>query len=100
MRIEVTPGDITRQEVDAVVNAANSALLGCFTPFHRCIDNVIHCAAGPLLREECQRRVREIGGALATGEAVLTAGYNLPARWVLHTVGPIVPDGRRRWRVS
>ena len=87
-------GDIATLRVDAIVNAANAALLGCFTPFHRCIDNVIHCAAGPRLREECHRLMAEQGHEEPTGSAKLTPGYNLPAAFVLHTVGPIVPDGR------
>lgn len=83
-------GDITRLKVDAIVNAANSALLGCFHPCHGCIDNAIHSAAGLQLREACQQIMREQGRPEAAGQAKLTGGYNLPARYVLHTVGPIV----------
>ena len=83
-------GDITRLRADAIVNAANSALLGCFHPCHGCIDNAIHSAAGLQLREECRRIMAEQGRPEPNGRARLTEGYNLPARYVLHTVGPIV----------
>lgn len=89
-RIRLWQGDITRLRVDAIVNAANSALLGCFVPMHRCIDNAIHSAAGVQLRLECERIMKEQGGAEPTGRAKMTGGYNLPARHVIHTVGPIV----------
>jgi O-acetyl-ADP-ribose deacetylase (regulator of RNase III) len=82
-------GDISTLRVDAIVNAANAALLGCFEPFHACIDNVIHSAAGPRLREDCQRIMSLQGSSEATGAAKITRGYNLPAAYVLHTVGPI-----------
>ncbi|MGL5273412.1 MAG: protein-ADP-ribose hydrolase [Phocaeicola sp.] len=85
-------GDITRLKVDAIVNAANSALLGCFVPMHRCIDNAIHSAAGAQLRISCNALMQ--GGAEPTGDAKITKGYNLPARYVLHTVGPIVTNGK------
>lgn len=91
--LAVWRGDITSLEVDAIVNAANSELLGCFVPFHACIDNAIHSAAGPRLREECGRLMAAQGAPEATGTAKLTRGYHLPARHVLHTVGPIVPRG-------
>lgn len=89
--IKLWQGDITRLEVDAVVNAANNAGLGCWHPLHRCIDNAIHSAAGVQLRAECQAILH--GCTLGTGHAIITKGYNLPARHVIHTVGPIVPDG-------
>ncbi len=89
-RLRVWQGDITRLEVDAIVNAANSQMLGCFVPLHRCIDNAIHSAAGMELREECDRIMREQGHDEPTGKAKITRGYNLPAKWVIHTVGPIV----------
>ena len=84
MEIEVVAGDITRLEVDAVVNAANSTLLGGGG-----VDGAIHAAAGPRLLEEC-RRVRRTThpDGLPVGEAVVTSGHDLPARWVVHTVGP------------
>lgn len=89
-QISVWQGDITRLRADAIVNAANSALLGCFHPCHGCIDNAIHSAAGLQLRNECHARMTAQGHPEPTGQAKLTKGYNLPARYVLHTVGPIV----------
>ena len=89
-RIILWQGDITRLNADAIVNAANSALLGCFIPCHRCIDNAIHSAAGLQLRAECAALMKRQGHPEETGRAKITAGYNLPARHVLHTVGPIV----------
>lgn len=83
-------GDITRLMVDAIVNAANSALLGCFCPCHGCIDNGIHSAAGLQLRDECSQLMQAQGRQEATGQAKITGAYNLPSRYVLHTVGPIV----------
>ena len=95
-KISIWQGDITRLQVGAIVNAANSQMLGCFVPCHRCIDNAIHSAAGIELREECShymnRRKMQYGSRYEepTGQAVLTKGYNLPAKYVIHTVGPIV----------
>lgn len=89
-RLALWQGDITRLRADAIVNAANSALLGCFYPCHSCIDNAIHSAAGLQLRAECAQIMRAQGSPEPTGRAKLTGGYNLPARYVLHTVGPIV----------
>lgn len=85
-------GDITALGADAVVNAANSALLGCFRPMHPCIDNALHAAAGPRLRADCHTIMSLQGHPEPTGTAKITRGYHLPARYVLHTVGPIV-DG-------
>lgn len=95
-KLSLWQGDITRLKVDAIVNAANSQMLGCFVPCHRCIDNAIHSAAGMQLREECHRimtRKRAAYGAgyeEPTGTATLTGAYNLPCSYVIHTVGPIV----------
>ena len=89
-RIAVWKGDITRLKVDAIMDADNSALLGCFCPCHGCIDNAIHSAAGPQLRDECSQIMQAQGHPEPNGRAKLTKGYNLPARYVLHTVGPIV----------
>lgn len=89
-KIALWRGDITRLRVDAIVNAANSALLGCFCPGHDCIDNAIHSAAGLQLRAECHALMEAQGGPEPSGQAKLTRGCNLPARYVLHTVGPIV----------
>lgn len=89
-RISLWRGDITRLAVDAIVNAANSQLLGCFVPCHGCIDNAIHSAAGIQLRNECAKIMNIQGHEEPTGRAKITKGYNLPAKHVLHTVGPIV----------
>jgi len=89
-RIAVWQGDITRLAADAIVNAANHALLGCFCPCHGCIDNAIHSAAGLQLREECSRWMTAQGHPEPNGRAKLTGGGNLPAKYVLHTVGPVV----------
>lgn len=83
-------GDITRLSVDAIVNAANSAMLGCFVPCHGCIDNAIHSAAGIELRLECSRIMEKQKMEEPTGKAKITRAYNLPCRYVLHTVGPII----------
>ncbi|MCI9486645.1 MAG: protein-ADP-ribose hydrolase [Lachnospiraceae bacterium] len=83
-------GDITRLSVDAVVNAANSAMLGCFVPCHGCIDNAIHSAAGVELRLECSRIMERQNVKEPVGKAKITGAYNLPCRYVLHTVGPTV----------
>ena len=84
-------GDITTLEVDAIVNAANSRMLGCFVPCHACIDNVIHTYAGIQLRLACAAQM-EGQGDEPTGSARITPAYNLPSRYVLHTVGPIITD--------
>lgn len=88
-RLVLWQGDVATLRVDAIVNAANDALLGCFQPFHRCIDNVIHAAAGPRLREDCARIMELQGEREPTGHAKITRAYHLPSRYVLHTVGPI-----------
>lgn len=92
-KLRIWKGDITRLQVDAIVNAANSAMLGCFVPMHRCIDNAIHSAAGVQLRLACDRIMQAQGHPEPTGRAKITDGYNLPARHVIHTVGPVVAGG-------
>lgn len=89
-RLVLWQGDITRLAADAIVNAGNSALLGCFCPCHGCIDNAIHSAAGLQLRDACNELMQKQGRPEETGRAKLTHAYNLPARYVLHTVGPII----------
>ena len=89
-RLAIWQGDITRLRADAIVDADNAALLGCFVPCHGCIDNAIHSAAGLQLRDECHQLMLAQGHPEPNGSAKLTGGYNLPARYVLHTVGPIV----------
>ncbi len=95
-KISLWKGDITRLKADAIVNAANPQMLGCFVPCHGCIDNAIHSAAGVQLRGECasymEKQRERMGGTYeeAAGNAVITPGFNLPSRYVLHTVGPIV----------
>lgn len=83
-------GDITTLRVDAVVNAANKELLGCFVPFHACIDNVIHAAAGPRVREDCHTIRQRQESLEGTGMAKVTRAYNLPSKYILHTVGPMI----------
>lgn len=95
-KLSLWQGDITRLQVGAIVNAANSQMLGCFVPCHRCIDNAIHSAAGMQLREECSHIMQEKRMRYGrryeepVGGAVLTKAYNLPCDYVIHTVGPIV----------
>ena len=83
-------GDITTLRCDAIVNAANSGMTGCYCPNHRCIDNAIHTFAGVQLRQACAELMRAQGREEPTGRAKLTPAFNLPCRFVLHTVGPIV----------
>ncbi len=98
--ISLWQGDITRLKCDAIVNAANSLMLGCFIPCHRCIDNAIHSSAGLQLRDECYSLMNAQGHEEPTGHAKITMGYNLPAKHVIHTVGPVVSgeltDNHRR----
>lgn len=94
--MSVWQGDITRLKVDAIVNAANNEMLGCFIPMHTCIDNCIHTYAGIQLRAECNEKMRELrrkygeSYVQSTSVPMLTGGYNLPASHVIHVVGPIV----------
>ncbi len=89
-KIYLWQGDITRLNADAIVNAANSALLGCFQPMHNCIDNIIHTLSGVRLRLDCNELMEKQGHEEETGEAKITPAYNLPSKYVLHTVGPII----------
>ena len=94
--LSIWQGDITRLAVDAIVNAANSQMLGCFIPMHTCIDNSIHTFAGVQLRKECGRQMEELRSRFGndyeqpTAVPMLTDGYNLPAKKIIHIVGPIV----------
>ena len=94
--LSIWQGDITRLAVDAIVNAANSQMLGCFIPMHTCIDNCIHSFAGVQLRAECARKMNQLRTRYGrdyeqpTAVPILTDGYNLPAKKVIHIVGPIV----------
>ncbi len=83
-------GDITRLKADAIVNAANSQMLGCWEPNHGCIDNIIHTMSGVQLRRDCAALMEQQGYDEPTGKAKITPAYNLPSSYVLHTVGPIV----------
>ena len=94
-KIMLWQGDIVTLKVDAIVNAANSKLLGCFIPLHNCIDNMIHSAAGIQLREECSKIMQNQGRDEAVGKAKITDAYNLPSRYVVHTVGPAIPQGMK-----
>ena len=90
--ISIYQGDITRLEVDAIVNAANSQLLGCFVPCHGCIDNMIHFCSGLQLRNECNEIMKKQGHLEESGGAKITSAYNLPSKYIIYTVGPIVYD--------
>ena len=89
-------GDITTLKCDAIVNACNSQMLGCFSPMHACIDNFLHTYAGIELRLKMHEIMTKKGHEEATGQAKITPGYNLPCNYVLHTVGPIVQGGLQR----
>ena len=83
-------GDITTLRCDAIVNAANSGMTGCYVPNHRCIDNCIHSFAGVQLRLECDEIMTKQGYGEPTGQAKITKSYNLPCKYIIHTVGPII----------
>ena len=91
-KMSVWKGDITTLQIDAIVNAANDQLLGCFRPHHHCIDNCIHTFAGPQLRRDCWKIMSKQQFNEPTGCAKITKAYNLPSKYVVHTVGPIVED--------
>lgn len=89
-RLYLWQGDITLLKCDAIVNAANSGMTGCYIPNHRCIDNAIHTFAGVELRLACAELMAKQGYPEPTGQAKITPAFNLPCRYVLHTVGPII----------
>lgn len=89
-KIYLWQGDITTLRADAIVNAANSGMTGCYCPCHGCIDNAIHTFAGVQLRQECAALMQKQGFSEPTGQAKITKAYNLPCNYVIHTVGPIV----------
>ena len=89
-RLVLWQGDITTLKADAIVNAANSALRGCFCPLHSCIDNIIHSRSGIQLRIYCDKIMSAQGYDEPTGQAKITPAYNLPSKYILHTVGPII----------
>lgn len=88
--IYIWQGDITTLQCDAIVNAANSGMTGCYVPNHRCIDNCIHTFAGIQLRIACDKMMEKQGHQEPTGQAKITPAYNLPCKYILHTVGPII----------
>ena len=94
-RLYIWQGDITTLKCDAIVNACNSQMLGCFSPMHACIDNFIHTYAGVELRLKMNEIMTKQGHEEETGKAKITSGYNLPAKYILHTVGPII-----QWKVT
>ena len=94
-RLYIWQGDITTLKCDAIVNACNSQMLGCFSPMHACIDNFIHTYAGVELRLKMHEIMTKQGHEEETGKAKITPGYNLPAKYILHTVGPVV-----QWKVT
>lgn len=89
-RLALWQGDITTLKIDAIVNAANSGLCGCFYPLHGCIDNIIHSHSGIQLRLYCADLMRKQGHEEDTGQAKITPAFNLPCKYVLHTVGPVI----------
>lgn len=89
-RLYLWQGDMTTLRVDAITNPANSGMLGCFRPLHNCADNLIHTKAGIQLRCTCDRIMKAQGHEEPTGRAKITPGYNLPCKYVIHTVGPMV----------
>lgn len=91
-RIALWQGDITKLKIDAIVNAGNSQGLGCFLPNHNCIDNQINTFAGVKLRLACNEIMKDLNYNLETGKAIITKGYNLPSKYVIQTVGPIIEN--------
>lgn len=93
-QLYIWQGDITTLKIDAIVNAANAEMLGCLIPNHNCIDNIIHTKAGAELRLECAEIMKQQGKKEAVGRAKITSAYNLPADYVIHTVGPVIQNGK------
>ncbi|MEM6801785.1 MAG: protein-ADP-ribose hydrolase, partial [Bacteroidota bacterium] len=91
--IALWKGDITQLSIDAIVNAANHHMMGCFQALHNCIDNAIHSRAGVQLRDDCYTIMQKQEALEPTGDAKITRAYNLPSNFVIHTVGPIVDGG-------
>lgn len=92
-QIAVYRGDITLLKADAIMNACNSQMLGCFVPLHGCIDNAIHSAAGLEVRRDLLQVMKKQGKEEPNGQVKVTLGYNLPSKYIFHTVGPIVEGG-------
>lgn len=91
-RIALWQGDITKLKIDAIVNAGNSQGLGCFLPNHNCIDNQINTFAGVRLRLACNEIMKDLNYNLETGKAIITKGYNLPSKYIIQTVVPIIEN--------
>ena len=94
-QIKLYYGDLCELKVDAIVNAANSEMLGCFIPNHRCIDNAIHTFSGIELRSFCHHLMDEQGKKEPVGKAKITPAFNLPSKYIIHTVGPFLPPGQK-----
>lgn len=94
-QIKLYYGDLCELKVDAIVNAANSEMLGCFIPNHRCIDNAIHTFSGIELRSFCHHLMEEQGKKEPVGKAKMTPAFNLPSKYIIHTVGPFLPPGQK-----
>lgn len=94
-QIKLYNGDLCELKVDAIVNAANSEMLGCFIPNHRCIDNAIHTFSGIELRNCCYQLMKEQGKKEPVGKAKITPAFNLPSKYIIHTVGPFLPPGQK-----
>ena len=94
-QIKLYYGDLCELKVDAIVNAANSEMLGCFIPNHRCIDNAIHTFSGIKLRNCCYHLMKEQGKKEPVGKAKVTPAFNLPSKYIIHTVGPFLPPGQK-----
>ena len=94
-QIKLYYGDLCELKIDAIVNAANSEMLGCFIPNHRCIDNAIHTFSGIELRTFCHHLMEEQGRKEPVGKAKITPAFNLPSKYIIHTVGPFLPPGQK-----